>query len=643
MILIRPLLSRKGLISFLSLFAICLPARAENNSIEDFFRPAKISRVSLSPDGKFVAGSAPIDDGDEIGLVLINLETLEPHAFRWKNGYDIYDFNWVSDEDIVFNVSKWNTYVAGIYRINRTKKRRVETMLDDDLVAGIIDPMPKDKRYSWLWIKETDYNKGRLAKLNKTGNAEVKKLGNIMIESEQVLKESESLPKGELFGFWTDNNGEARLACRFFKGKLEYLHRNHRKEEWQALELDAEEWKIVSFDHDNETLFVCGYGDENTIGLYTYDKEKNEIGDLLFRDDYYDYVGTAKHKYFKDQLVGVTYHKSAPTSVWFAPEIEGVQKVVDNLLPGKSNVIYDWTEDFTKLLIYSYSDVAPPDYYALDLAKKEFKLISKSAPWIDPTELAKTEVMHFETDDGLRLEAYLTRPSSGEAPYPTVCLVHGGPWARDTGKFDRETQYLASLGYAVLRVNYRGSAGFGKKISWDTAYDFRDMQDDITRATQLLIENGIADPKRIAIMGGSFGGYSALCGAAFEPDLYKCAVTIVGVFDWQEMTKERKRQEHYYSYKKLIEEIGDPKNAAAFEEISPIHHVDNIKIPIFIAHGKGDSNVSVQQSRKLQAELKKRGIPFETFYREWEGHGFFDQKNRIELYKRIETFLKANL
>ncbi len=135
-----------------------------------------------------------------------------------------------------------------------------------------------------------------------------------------------------------------------------------------------------------------------------------------------------------------------------------------------------------------------------------------------------------------------------------------------------------------------------------------------------------------------------MCGAAFEPDLYRCAVTIVGVFDWKRMVKDRKRQEHYYSHRKLVDELGDPKaGKEQFEQISPIHHVDKIRIPIFIAHGNSDRNVSVRQSKKRQCELRRRNIPHETFYRAWESHGFFYQKNRIELYRRIEAFLDQHL
>ena len=170
------------------------------------------------------------------------------------------------------------------------------------------------------------------------------------------------------------------------------------------------------------------------------------------------------------------------------------------------------------------------------------------------------------------------------------------------------------------------------------------MHEDITYATRTLMDKRLIDPDRTAIMGGSFGGYAALCGACFEPDLYKCAVSFAGVFDWAELIKDRKRDQWMYQFHKYSKELGDPKaGKEEFESISPIYHVDKIRIPVFIAHGVSDQNVSVLQSKRLLKELKRNNIPHEKFFQSGEGHGFSDPKSRIELYKRVEEFLKTYL
>ena len=614
--------------------------------IETFFRPAKITRTTLSPDGRYGAGLAPMDEGDEIGLVLIDLDTMEPDGYKWFSGFDVYSYHWVNETDVIFSVAEWNAYVEGLFRINRSK-RKIVTLMGNDVVARMVDPMTDDPLYSWIWLMRTGPGSNdALVKIRKKARAQRRSVvgSGVDVDSYSVIDATVTPPTGEIFGWIIDWAGVPRIVLRSYRKQLQYMHRDAKDGTWEALPIDPEEWRIVNFNKDNRLLFVTGYHGEQTRGLYLYDMEKNAVEELVFRDDEYDYTGTGEHRFLKDILVGITYYRDRPASVWFLPQLQSIQALVDRAIPTRINIISHWSDDFRRFLVGSYSDTAPVSYFLFDLAKRKLELITESAPWLDDTKLARTSVLHFTTSDGLRLEGYLTTPNGLEAPYPMVCLVHGGPWARDTGGYNAEAQFLANRGCAVLRVNYRGSSGYAKAISEDPRFDFRKMHDDITEAVKLTVKQGIADPDRLAIMGASFGGYAALCGAAFEPDLYKCAVTVVGVFDLEMVVKARKRQDHFYSHSKLKEELGDPKTAAArFEEISPIHHVDRIKIPIFIAHGKNDRNVDIRQSRQLQGALKQRNIPHETFYRQWEGRGFFHQKNRIEMYRKIEGFLERHL
>ena len=630
----------------LTLAALChgilltgLPAKA--NTAEDFFRTPRIYGVRMSPDGEAFAGLAPIGRSGVLGLVVIDRESLKSEAFKGAGGREIRTFDWVSDEDIVFNVVRWNTYVAGVYSVNR-ETGSFSTLLNDQIAAYIIDPMVDDPDYSWIWIREQVNGKPSLAKLRKHASAQSPNIRDTTINNDRTLRERERLPEGETFACITDHAGEVRILLHARDGQLQYLHRRNAREDWVPLQIDAMEWRVVRFCPDNETLYVTGYAGHDTKGLYTYDKDADKPLELLFRDDRYDFDETARFRFFNGHLIGLSYERNAPTSVWFVTELEQLQAMVDRAIPGKANVITDWNRDLSRLLIASYSDTAPPNYAYLDLQTHRLQGISPSAPWIDESTLCPTQTMRLETPDGLLLEGYVTLPREGSAPYPAVSLVHGGPWARDTGGYNPEVQYLASLGYAVVRINYRGSAGFGKRISQDPSFDFRAMHDDITFANRKLIASGLIDPERLAIMGASFGGFAALAGAAFEPDLYRCAVTTVGVFDWAELIRDRAREDYDFAYSRFVEEIGDPSNEAAFFDISPIEHVEKIKIPIFIAHGKGDKSVSVNQSKRLAAALKKQGIPHTTFFREWEGHGFVG-KNRIELYERIGDFLRDNL
>ena len=244
-----------------------------------------------------------------------------------------------------------------------------------------------------------------------------------------------------------------------------------------------------------------------------------------------------------------------------------------------------------------------------------------------------------------RLTLTLPAGASKTNPPPLVVLSHGGPWIRDIWGFNGEAQFLASRGYAVLQANYRGSTGYNWMFPLEDQYDFRKMHDDVTDATKSMIASGLIDKNRIAIMGGSFGGYLAVAGVVNEPALYRCAVTIAGVFDWEQQIKDKK----YGQYDSpvfgwMMRKLGDPKqNREKFDAISPGRHVDRIRVPVFVAGGKEDSTVEIQQSKRLISELEKYHVPYEKQIVGEEGHGMAHLDNEVELYTRIEAFLEKNL
>ncbi|MDP2138045.1 MAG: alpha/beta fold hydrolase, partial [Candidatus Didemnitutus sp.] len=268
-------------------------------------------------------------------------------------------------------------------------------------------------------------------------------------------------------------------------------------------------------------------------------------------------------------------------------------------------------------------------------------------PWLPENLLGEVRLMTFKARDGLMLDGYVTLPADHvpDRPAPMVVLPHGGPWARDVWGYHPEAQFFASRGYVVFQPNYRGSTGYGADISITPRAEFRRMHDDVTDGTRALIRSGIADPARIAIVGTSFGGYLAVCGAAFEPDLYRCAVTIAGIFDWERVMREaRNLDPDPYRYEQLLRMLGDPRKLQEkFEAMSPFHSVSQIKVPVFVAHGGDDRVADSSQSRRLTKALTKARVPHETMFRTDEGHGFSELKNRVELYERVESFLKKHL
>ena len=266
--------------------------------------------------------------------------------------------------------------------------------------------------------------------------------------------------------------------------------------------------------------------------------------------------------------------------------------------------------------------------------------------WINPEQMSQMQPIAFEARDGLTIPGYVTIPKDrkeGEA-VPLIVNPHGGPFGvRDVWGFNPEHQFFASRGYAVVQVNYRGSGGYGRAFE-QAGYGKwgREMQDDISDAVTYLVEEGIADPNRVCIYGGSYGGYATMAGLTFTPDLYQCGINYVGVTDVGLLFDSMPR--HWEPLKELMKvQIGDPDDGAFMDSISPVAHVENIDDPILIVHGRRDPRVVIEHAEKLRREMRKMEKPFEWLVKGNEGHGFSKEDNRIELYTKMDSFLAEHL
>ena len=271
--------------------------------------------------------------------------------------------------------------------------------------------------------------------------------------------------------------------------------------------------------------------------------------------------------------------------------------------------------------------------------------ISNPYPWLKEEDMAVMKPIAYTSRDGLTIYGYLTLPKGIEAKnLPVVVNPHGGPWARDIWGFNPEVQFLANRGYAVLQMNFRGSTGYGKNF-WTLSFKEwgKKMQDDITDGVEYLKKEGIADPGRIAIYGGSYGGYATLAGVAFTPDLYACAVDYVGVANL--FTFLNTIPPYWKPYlDQFYEMVGDPKkDSLLFVETSPVLHADKIKTPLFIAQGANDPRVNKAESDQMVEALRARGVEVEYMVKDNEGHGFRNQNNRFDFYGAMEKFLEKYL
>ncbi len=625
---------------FLSLVLPCASA-ADKISVEDFFRKPLVVEPSLSPDGKTLAYAlrdTADKDQDDYGLSLLNLETMESTGFKIAGRSTGPDM-WLDSRRLVVGSEEGRA----IYDL-KTRKNHAFNPREGFAILS--------RRRAQPGLLNVFFHEGDRSL--RAGPAVIDPGKNLPSSSGSITERYNvvqwiPVPKGETRVFNPDWHGQFRLACMYVDKTLRYYYRATEADTWTMLPLDAYEDNFIGYPTDPTKLYIVHRGDSDpAAALYLYDVKTHTFGEKIWSDPDFSMTEAALRLSSKDgSLVGITYLKDRQVNHWFDPGLQAVQNEIDAKLPGRDNFISDRDDEDQIFLVASEADRSPPAYYLYHRATKKLSALPDPYPWLRKVELRPTQAIRFKARDGLKLQGYLTLPkpaSNGSKP-PLVVLAHGGPWVRDTWGYDPEAQFLAHRGYAVFQPNYRGSTGFTHAISTTDKFDFKAMHDDVTDGVKQLIKSGLIDPARIAIMGGSFGGYLAVGGAAFEPGLYKCAVTIVGVFDWEQIVRQTSgRRFDKFNYDILIQKLGDPKLAKeAFDAISPLRHVDDINIPVYISAGEYDPRVDASQSKKLYAELKKRDVPVEQFIAGKEGHGYFESKTRLRLYREIEAFLAKYL
>ncbi|WP_158881010.1 alpha/beta fold hydrolase [Rhodanobacter sp. L36] len=324
-----------------------------------------------------------------------------------------------------------------------------------------------------------------------------------------------------------------------------------------------------------------------------------------------------------------------PDSIW--------RMAIDKAFPNSTNNVTSASSDGKLQIVWTQSDRDPGSFYLLDREHRKADLLFRSKPWIDPTQQLSSEPFELKARDGLPLFGFMTLPAGGAKSAPMIVMVHGGPYyVRDDWDFDAETQMLAQHGFAVLRVNFRGSSGFGRPfqekgyMQWGAA-----MQDDVTDATRWAIRQGIADPDRICIYGGSYGGYAALMGVVREPALYRCAAGLAGVYDLSKQYKwgDIRRSDRGLDYLRRV--IGqDPLQLA---NRSPSAHAAQITVPILLAHGTLDGRVDIKHAKEMSNALAKAGHPPEYLEYQYEGHGLAAPEHLADFYTHLLQFFDTHL
>lgn len=611
----------------------------------DFFRPPAVSVARLNPGGTHLAMMVAEENTDSTGLRVIDLATMRATGLRGTETHDTYSFHWAGDEKIVFNVIRDNLYATGLFVGHRDRLADAKTINLHDAVEVLGSPRARPD-HLFVWIRSNARDEGRQGFLYEL-DLRREFRGAFGSEFSNSVGQIRPPPKTGVSTWLRDRTGEVRYAVALVNG-VPQLFQLLPRNEWKRLPLDLEQFHPLAVDSDPATLLVARRTPHGLRELVRLNIADGTTGPVLHTDEKYDFRNAYVHVSGDDQeVIGLTYAQHTVVQLWWREKDVVLQQTIDQALPGRVNLITNRNRDGTRMVVLSLSDRHPGTFYLYEPEASRLGAIANLAPWLPENLLGEVRLMSFKARDGLALDGYVTLPSNHvpDQPAPMVVLPHGGPWVRDVWGYNPEAQFFASRGYVVFQPNYRGSAGYGADISVTPRAEFRRMHDDVTDGTRALIKSGIADPARIAIVGTSFGGYLAVCGAAFEPDLYRCAVTIAGIFDWERVMREaRNLDPDPYRYEQLLRMLGDPRKLREkFEAMSPFHSVGQIKVPIFVAHGGDDRVADSSQSRRLIKAFAKARIPHETMLPAAEGHGFSALKNRVELYERVESFLKKHL
>jgi dipeptidyl aminopeptidase/acylaminoacyl peptidase len=411
------------------------------------------------------------------------------------------------------------------------------------------------------------------------------------------------------------------------------------------------ELNVVGFADDPRIAIVASRQSSDRQGLYEYDLASRKLGRQVFAHPTVD-VGSPFGRLIYDpettRLLGLTYVEDLWRAHYFDADLNRVQSEADAIFPDGAVVrATSWSRDKSRVVLYTEGPQNPGSYYLFDRKAKTNTLIGRQHPQLPAAALGAMTIINYPARDGTKLTGYLTAPPGrGEKNLPMVVLPHGGPELRDSVQYDELAQAIATRGYLVFQPNFRGSGGYGRAFAEAGHRQWgRRMQDDITDGVKALIADGSADPKRICIVGGSYGGYAALAGGAFTPELYKCIVSFAGVSDLRAMVEyERKAGVESSVYRYWVERIGDPeRDRAEMEAWSPARNAKQFAAPVLLIHGEWDGIVPFKQSEVMEDALRDAGKPVTLIKVKRDGHNFARRESRETLMTEVRRFLLQHL
>jgi len=607
------------------------PMQAKQIPLEDFFKNPEKSRYRISPDGKYYSYMAPYENrmnifvqeiGSDTAIRLTSETDRDISNYFWKNPTRIL---YVKDNGGDENFRLYGVNVDGSDLVCFTDFPGVRTEIIDDL-----ENFPTEVIIGMNKRNDQVFDPYRL---------------NIETGAMEMLAEN----PGTIQAWMFDHDGKLRAAMALDGVNSQILYREKESDPFNVVLTTSfkETMNPQFFTFDNKNVYAVSNLGRDKAAAVIFDLANGKETEVLYENPDYDIDGLSFSQKRK-VLTTANYESWKGERHFFDEETKQLYDRLNQELGDYEIVITGMTKAEDKFIIRTYSDRSLGAYYIYDKNADQLTKIVEVSPWIDEKEMATQTPVEYTSRDELTIHGYLTLPlgytMENAKELPVVTNPHGGPWARDSWGFNPEVQFLANRGYAVFQMNFRGSTGYGKKF-WEESFKQwgLTMQDDITDGVNWLIEQGIADKDRIAIYGGSYGGYATLEGLVKTPDLYAAGVDYVGVSNL--FTFMKTIPPYWKPFLDMMYEmVGNPvADSLQFVETSPALNADKIIAPLFIAQGANDPRVNKDESDQMVEALKGRGIAVEYLVKDNEGHGFHNEENRFDFYRAMEGFLGKHL
>jgi len=631
------------------LFYICLTAFSSGATTpeqetayvhaQSIFRSSQFTLVSTNTLGDHISYIERLDVGQR--LMLLNLKTNKLQVLIEDELNTIVNYHWVDDDTLVlarkhqnFSQSLWQ---VNINYIDDNLENIYERRLVDD--AYVIDTLPH--RHDRVMIKNYSAEKSYIYVLNLNAR-------NIGGQLRNKYKLNRLAPDAD--SWLSDKKGDLRIGYRSNKnGKNEAWYKAKGKKKWQLIWSDKQDTNFIPvlLRSDSEKLYVLSNHNRNFTELLVFDLQSKQFTNSILKIDGYD-VETVELNKSSTDILYASYTENGNYRRHYFTELDSYLGETLNRKVKTENIwVVDSSLNNETIIALKRNSQNPGTFYLFDTKSWKLSELMMTQPWLDAFTLGSEQSIQSTSSDGLKIESYLTLPANyKDVTPPLIVMPHGGPISvRSYLDYDPHVQYLATLGYAVLRPNYRGSSGYGQAFKLAAKRQWGKLiEDDIESAVSEVIKSGLINSEKICIYGSSYGGYSALMGAIRSPDIFKCAASYVGVTDISLMYTNDAHAfgQHVLDWRK--DYVGDPHSQQ--QELmrqSPVYQAKSLNVPVFLAQGGRDQIVDKEHFYRMKWALKDKKSIVETLMIPEEGHGFGLLSSYYLLYAKLDHFFRVAL